>query len=210
VSIEKAFAIKASPREIYAALERDLEGAAEHAGDTFEVLRREPGRALDLRVTIGGVPCWLNYRLEPKEGHTEVSAVLTPFGLSRNDRYACAIHLDVHERYLRLLDLRQSQLNRLCHMSLLTVSYIFTDGLGLALDGLGGDFQACQLLQLLPSLVERSFRSHNRHHPPYSRRVCRAFDIQFPIARTLTGMTVRADVIRTLDSNPSQRGDQLF
>jgi len=79
--IEKAFAINASPREIYAALESDLQGAAEHAGDTFEVLRREPDRALELRVTIGGVPCWLNYSLEPKDGYTEVSAVLTPYGL---------------------------------------------------------------------------------------------------------------------------------
>jgi hypothetical protein len=81
VPIEKAFAINASPREIFAALERDLQGAAEHAGDTFEVLRREPDRALELRVTIGGVPCWLAYRLEPKAGYTEVSAVLTPYGL---------------------------------------------------------------------------------------------------------------------------------
>jgi hypothetical protein len=81
VAIEKAFAIDATPDEIFAALERDLMDAAEHVGDTFEVLRREPGRSLELRVTIGGVPCWLTYRLEPKEGHTEVVAVLVPFGI---------------------------------------------------------------------------------------------------------------------------------
>ena len=79
--IEKAFAINAPPREIFAAIERDLAGASEHAGDTFEVLRREPDRSIDLRVTIGGVPCWLTYRLSPRESDTEVVAVLTPFGL---------------------------------------------------------------------------------------------------------------------------------
>ena len=81
MTIEKAFAINASPADIYDALERDLRDADAHAGSTFEVLRRDPGRALDLRVTIAGVPCWLTYRLEPREGFTEVIALLTPFGL---------------------------------------------------------------------------------------------------------------------------------
>jgi hypothetical protein len=79
--IEKAFAIEASPYDIYAALERDLAGASQHAGETFEVLRRDPGRAIDLRVTIAGVPCWLTYRLEPRDTYTEVIALLTPFGM---------------------------------------------------------------------------------------------------------------------------------
>ena len=78
--IEKAFAINAPPREIFAAIERDLAAAGEHAGDTFEVLRREPDTSIDLRVTIGGVPCWLTYRLVPRETDTEVVALLTPFG----------------------------------------------------------------------------------------------------------------------------------
>lgn len=84
MSIEKAFAIRATPEEIYAAIDRDLGGASEHAGRTFEVLRRDPGRSIDLRVTVGGVPCWLTYTLERKPDHTEVVATLTPFGF----RYA--------------------------------------------------------------------------------------------------------------------------
>jgi hypothetical protein len=79
--IEKAFAIQATPAEIYDALQRDLAEASPHSGETFEVLRRDPGRAIDLRVTIAGVPCWLTYRLEPRQDHTEVIALLTPFGL---------------------------------------------------------------------------------------------------------------------------------
>jgi hypothetical protein len=80
VSIEKAFAINAAPREIYAALERDLADAAEHEGTTHEVLRRERDRSIDLRVTIGIVPCLLRYRIEPAAEHTEVVASLTPYG----------------------------------------------------------------------------------------------------------------------------------
>lgn len=77
---ERAFAINASPEAIFSALERDIASAAAHQGDTFEVLRRDPPRSLDLRVTIGGVPCWLSYRLEPRGDYTEVAGILTPYG----------------------------------------------------------------------------------------------------------------------------------
>jgi len=80
VPIEKAFAINAPPAPIFAAIERDLAAAGEHEGDTFEVLRRDPPRSLDLRVTVGGVPCWLSYRLVPRASDTEVSGVITPYG----------------------------------------------------------------------------------------------------------------------------------
>lgn len=79
--IEKAFAISATPREIYAALEGDLAAAGEYEGDTHRVLRREPDRLLELDVTIGIVPCRLTYRIAPRPGgDTEVSASLTPYG----------------------------------------------------------------------------------------------------------------------------------
>jgi hypothetical protein len=78
--IEKAFAIRAAPDVIYAALERDLADAAS-AGGMFNVLRRDPQRSLELRVTMSGVPCWLKYTLRPREDDTEVSATLIPSGL---------------------------------------------------------------------------------------------------------------------------------
>ena len=78
--IEKVFAINAAPREIYAALERDLAEAAEHEGTTHEVLRRDRDRSIDLRVTIGIVPCLLRYRIEPAAGRAEVIASLAPYG----------------------------------------------------------------------------------------------------------------------------------
>ena len=78
--IEKAFAIRAESQVIYDAIERDLHLADEHEGDMFAVLRRDPPRSLELRVTIGGVPCWLTYILTPRVDDTEVAARLTPFG----------------------------------------------------------------------------------------------------------------------------------
>jgi len=81
VPIEKAFAIHASPERIYAALDEELSAAAADSDGEFEILKRDFGRSFDLRVTIGGVPCWLTYRIEPKGEYTEVSGRLTPFGL---------------------------------------------------------------------------------------------------------------------------------
>ena len=82
--IEKAFAIHASPERIYAALDEELREAAAESDGGFEILKRDPGRSFELRVTIGGVPCWLTYRIEPKGAHTEVSGQIIPFGF----RYA--------------------------------------------------------------------------------------------------------------------------
>jgi hypothetical protein len=81
MSIEKAFAIHSSQEAIFAALTDELQRAADEASGTFDVVRTDPPRSIDLRVAIGGVPCWLTYRLEPRPDHTEVIAVLTPFGL---------------------------------------------------------------------------------------------------------------------------------
>ena len=78
--IEKVFAINARPHDIFAALERDLDAAIEHQGTTHEVLAKEPDRSLELRVTIGGIPCLLRYTLEPSGGATEVTATLNPYG----------------------------------------------------------------------------------------------------------------------------------
>jgi len=79
--IEKAFSITATPYEIYTALDRDLRNAEAEGGGDFEVLARDPGRSVDLRVTMGGISCWLRYDLKPQNGATEVTATLTPFGL---------------------------------------------------------------------------------------------------------------------------------
>lgn len=84
MSIEKAFAIHATAERIYAALDEELSEAAAESDGEFEILKRDPGRSFDLRVKIGGVPCWLTYRIEPRGEYTEVSGQLIPFGL----RYA--------------------------------------------------------------------------------------------------------------------------
>ena len=78
--IEKAFRIDAPPQRIYDALTRDVNDAAGEGSSAFEVLRRAPPHELDLRVTIAGVPCWLTYRLTPRDGYTEVAGMMQPFG----------------------------------------------------------------------------------------------------------------------------------
>jgi hypothetical protein len=80
MAIEKAFAIHASPADIYAALLRDLATASPHEGEVFDVIERERDRRLRLRVTIGGVNCYLEYTIEEKQDHTEVIATLEPYG----------------------------------------------------------------------------------------------------------------------------------
>lgn len=78
--IEKAFAVRATPADIFAAIERDLADASDHEGDTYQVLRRDPPHLMHLRVTISGMSCWLTYRLHERGDHTEVAAQLEPFG----------------------------------------------------------------------------------------------------------------------------------
>lgn len=78
--IEKAFAIRAKPHEIYRAIEADIAEAREHEGSTFEVLHRDPGRSVRLRVLIGAIPCTLEYTIIPREDHCEVVGTLDPYG----------------------------------------------------------------------------------------------------------------------------------
>ncbi|MBI5288342.1 MAG: hypothetical protein HY873_05165 [Chloroflexi bacterium] len=80
MSIEKAFAMHASPSDIYSALQRDIASASAHEGDVFQVLERERDRMIQLHVAIGGVPCYLTYRIDEKPEHVEVTATLVPHG----------------------------------------------------------------------------------------------------------------------------------
>jgi hypothetical protein len=80
MAIETTFAIHAAPREIFAALQRDVASASEHGDGTFQVIATEPDRKLQLRVTIGAVPCYLTYVIEQKSDCSEVTATLVPFG----------------------------------------------------------------------------------------------------------------------------------
>lgn len=81
MAIEKAFAIRATPEEIWRALLGEID-AAEPGSHVVE--RCEPPQLLGLRLAIAGVPALLTYRLTPQTGYTEVAARLEPSGL----RYA--------------------------------------------------------------------------------------------------------------------------
>lgn len=79
MTVEKAFAIHASPYAIYRALAEEL-AEADAAGGDFTVLRRDPGRAVEVRTRVGFVPCDVSYELLPRDGYTEVVARLVPLG----------------------------------------------------------------------------------------------------------------------------------
>jgi hypothetical protein len=75
MSIEKAFAIEAEPGEIWDALWSDLQKGEEGAYSLEGSSR--PSR-IDLMTSIGGVRCSIMYRIERKEGFSEVSATILP------------------------------------------------------------------------------------------------------------------------------------
>ena len=76
--IEKVFAIDAEPEEIWDALWTDLSGGEEGA---FEVIEAHRPRELVIDVVLSGIPSRLSYRIEPKDDHCEVAAILEPRGL---------------------------------------------------------------------------------------------------------------------------------
>ena len=77
MSIEKAFAIQASPEKIWDALWSDL-----HQGDEsqYKLLASTWPSKIQLQVDMSGMPCLLTYTLTPmrEEGFTEVAANLEP------------------------------------------------------------------------------------------------------------------------------------
>jgi hypothetical protein len=82
MSIEKVFAIEASPEVIWDALWGDLQ-QGEAGAYTLDSSSR-PSR-LDVEVKLGHIRCLLQYRIEGKDGFSEVSATVVPiskrFGL---------------------------------------------------------------------------------------------------------------------------------
>ena len=77
MTIEKAFAIEASPEVIWDALWQEL---AEGDDTRFRLERSNRPDRLELEVNLSGVVCALTYTLTRMDdrGYTEVSADLTP------------------------------------------------------------------------------------------------------------------------------------
>ena len=73
--IEKAFAIEAEPAAIWEALWHDLSNGDE---DAYSVEHSTWPETITLRVRLSGLPCELTYRIEQREGHSEVSATIQP------------------------------------------------------------------------------------------------------------------------------------
>ena len=73
--IEKAFAIEAEPAAIWEALWHDLSNGDEGA---YSVEHSTWPETITLRLRLSGLPCELTYRIEPRDGHSEVSATIQP------------------------------------------------------------------------------------------------------------------------------------
>ncbi len=73
--IEKAFAIEAEPAAIWEALWHDLSNGDE---DAYSVEHSTWPETITLRVRLSGLPCELTYRIEQRDGHSEVSATIQP------------------------------------------------------------------------------------------------------------------------------------
>lgn len=76
--IEKVFAINAEAGVIWDALWNDLTSGEEGA---YEVETAHRPSDLSLRLGLSGVPCLLSYRIEPKDSHCEVAALIVPSGI---------------------------------------------------------------------------------------------------------------------------------
>jgi hypothetical protein len=75
VIIEKAFAIEATPEVIWDALWADL---GEGDESLYKLEESNWPHSFSLRLSFGGMPSDLTYRIEQREGYCEVSASLTP------------------------------------------------------------------------------------------------------------------------------------
>lgn len=77
MSIEKAFAVQASPEKIWDALWSDLNQGDE---SQYSLESSSWPHTLQLKVDMSGMPCLLTYTLRPmrEEGFTEVAASLEP------------------------------------------------------------------------------------------------------------------------------------
>jgi hypothetical protein len=77
MTIEKAFAIRAQPVDIWNALWHDL---GEGDTDRFAVEQSAWPHGFTLRLELAGLPVLLSYRIESKAEHCEVSATIEPLG----------------------------------------------------------------------------------------------------------------------------------
>ena len=75
MSIEKAFAIEATPEVIWEALWADLGQGDE---SLYTLVESNWPHSFSIRLDFAGLPSELTYKIEPKDGYCEVAATVTP------------------------------------------------------------------------------------------------------------------------------------
>ena len=80
----------------------------------------------------------------------------------------------------------------------------------MAFDGLGGNVETGQDVELFTALLERSFAAHQRHHAAHAGRAGGACDVEFAVTRALSPAACRAEVVGALETHLAHHGGELF
>ncbi len=121
---------------------------------------------------------------------------------------AGAIDLHIENGNRLALDSGQIQPHGALNLEVFPCLKVFADGLGLALDGLGGDLQTGQQTQLLAPLIERRRLAHQRLHAAHAGGERGVVDVEFGVGGKAAHVAVRAAVVGASDLAPTQRGEQ--
>ena len=133
---------------------------------------------------------------------------LATLHLGLHHRDAGAVHLDVKDGHGGGTNLEKFQLLGAADLFLLALSDIGANGFRPALDGLGGEFQSGQQLQLLPAPIKAGLTAYQRHHPTHAGRKLLPLHVQFLVPRAVALVVMRADLIGPFQLDRSQYGEQ--
>ena len=106
--------------------------------------------------------------------------------------------------------MRQVELLGALDRHLLAGFDVGAEGLGMAFDGLGGNVETGQDVELFTALLERSFAAHQRHHAAHAGRAGGACDVEFAVTRALSPAACRAEVVGALETHLAHHGGELF
>ena len=134
----------------------------------------------------------------------------TAGGLGGHDGNARAVHFDVEQGHGGGGDVRQVELLGALDRHLLAGFDVGAEGLGMAFDGLGGNVETGQDVELFTALLERSFAAHQRHHAAHAGRAGGACDVEFAVTRALSPAACRAEVVGALETHLAHHGGELF
>jgi hypothetical protein len=107
-------------------------------------------------------------------------------------RHSGPIHFHIENRNRLADDDGQIQLDGLLHFFLFTLSDVFFNCFGDALNRFGCHFQTSQYFYLFTAVIEGGVQAHQSVHAAHAGRELGVLNVQFHVGRKLTLMAVRA------------------